>query len=163
MSPVEKRTSRSTTTAVIVALAGVVAGLGLMWFMVNLASQGGDSVQIRLGDDRFPAGPAESRAASAPIIFGDVAGGGRPIILTHTGDDPLEGWTAIAVILPGKPDDCAVEWDPDEEVFVDCDGDIFATEGEGLTTYPVVVEDGRLYVDINAEFREDDEESDSAG
>jgi hypothetical protein len=163
MSPVEKRTSRSTTTAILVALAGVVAGLGLMWFMVNLASQGGDSVEIRLGDDRFDAGFAESRAEAAPIIFGDVAGGDRPIILQHTGDDPLEGWVAIAVVLPGKPPDCAVTWQRDDEVFVDCDGDIFPTEGEGLTTYPVSIEDGRILVDINAEFREDGEDPAESG
>mgnify|MGYP000034955108 CR=1 FL=1 len=170
MSPVEKRTSRSTTTAVVVALAGVVAGLGLMWFMVNLASQGGDSVQIRLGDDRFDAGFAEGdggRAADiaegGPILFADVAGGDRDIILQHLGDDPLEGWYAFSASAPGKSRDCFVEWQPDDEVFEDCDGDTYPADGEGLTTYPVVVEDGRLYVDINAEFREDDEESDSAG
>ncbi len=164
MSPVEKRTSRSTTTAVVVALAGVVAGLGLMLFMVNLASQGGDSVEIRLGDDRFDAGYAEGeggRAAAVaeggPILFADVAGGDRDIILQHVGDDPLTGWYAFAAAAPDKDRDCFVQWQADEGVFEDCDGDVFPANGEGLTTYPVEVEGGRIFVDINAEFRSDDQ------
>jgi hypothetical protein len=168
MSPVEKRTSRSTTTAILVALAGVVAGLGLMWFMVNLASQGGDSVEIRLGDDRFDAGWADGdggRAAAVaeggPIIFADVAGGSRDIILQHVDDDTLTGWVAFAATAPGKDRDCFLQWQSDDEVFEDCDGDVFPADGEGLTVYPVDVEDGRLFIDINAEFREDGEESDT--
>jgi hypothetical protein len=163
VSPVEKRTSRSTTTAVVVALAGVVAGLGLMWFMVNLASQGGDSVQIRLGDDRFDAGNVEARSASiaeeGPILFADVAGGSRDIYVQHIGDDPDTGWYAFSATAPGKPRDCFLEWKADREEFEDCDGDVLPADGAGLLSYPVAIEGGTLLVDINAEFREDDEES----
>jgi hypothetical protein len=167
VSPVEKRGSRSTTTAVLVALAGVVAGLGLMLFMVNLASRGGESVEVRLGDDRFDAGFADARADAVadggPILFADVAGGQRDIYLQHIGDDPLTGWYAFAAVAPGKARDCFVEWQRDDELFEDCDGDTFAPDGEGLTAYVVAVEDGRLLIDINADFREDDEEPDAGG
>ena len=170
MSPVEKRGSRSTTTAVLVALAGVVAGLGLMLFMINLASRGGETVEVRLGDDRFDAGFADGpqgRAAAVaeggPILFADVAGGDRDLILQHLGDDPLSGWYAFAAAAPGKPRDCFVQWQADEQVFEDCDGDEYPADGEGLTTYVVAVEDGRLLIDINADFREDDEGSDAGG
>jgi hypothetical protein len=167
VSPVEKRTSRSTTTAVLVAIAGVIAGLGLMLFMVNIASQGGDSVQLRLGDERFDAGNVEARAESiavdGPILFADVGGGDRDIYLQHVGDDPDTGWYAFSAAAPGKPRDCFLEWQADREEFEDCDGDVFPADGEGLTVYPVAIEGGTLLVDINAEFREDEEQSDDAG
>ncbi len=161
MSPVERRTSRSTTTAILVALAGVVAGLGLVWFAVNLAGSGGENVEIRLGDDRFDAGFAEQRAASiadgGPILFADVAGRERDILLLHVGDDPETGWFAVGAAPTGKARDCLLVWQADDEAFEDCDGERFAVDDPALTSYPVVVEDGRLFVDLNAEFRDDDE------
>jgi hypothetical protein len=165
VSPVERRTSRSTTTAIVVALAGVVAGLGLVWFVVNLAGSGGDNVEIRLGADRFPAGPAESRAATiadeGPILFADVAGGSRDIRLLHLGDDVETGWYAVGAAPIGKPRDCTLTWVAADEVFEDCDGERFAVEDPGLASYPVVVEDGLLFVDLNAEFREDEQAPDA--
>jgi hypothetical protein len=164
VSPVERRTSRSTTTAIVVALAGVIAGLGLVWFVVNLAGSGGENVQINLGDERFPAGPVEGengRAATiaegGPILFADVAGGSRDILLHHVGDDPATGWFAVGAAPLGKPRDCTLTWQAEDEVFEDCDGDRFAVDDPGLASYPVTVEDGRLFVDLNAEFRQDDE------
>lgn len=164
MSPVERRTSRSTTTAILVALAGVVAGLGLVWFVVSLAGSGGQNVEVRLGDDRFPAGPADGpggRAAAiaedGPILFPDVAGGSRDILLHHVGDDPETGWYAVGAAPIGKPRDCGLQWQPDDEVFEDCDGERFAIDDPGLASYPVAVEDGSLFVDLNAEFRDEDE------
>lgn len=161
MSPVERRTSRSTTTAIVVALAGVVAGLGLVLFVVNLASRGGDDVRISIGDDRFRAGSAEARAETiaetGPVLFGDVAGGSRDIILQHIGDDPESGWVAIAATAPGKPRDCTLDWQAETGDFADCDGDRYPADGEGLTTYPVTIDDGDLVVDVNAEFRDDEE------
>ncbi|MBK5223131.1 MAG: hypothetical protein JJE52_09700 [Acidimicrobiia bacterium] len=161
MSPVERRTSRSTTTAILVALAGVVAGLGLVLFVVNLASRGGEDVKINIGDDRFHAGSAEQRAQTidegGPILFADVAGGDRDILLQHLGDDPQSGWLAFAAAAPGKPRDCFLQWQAETGDFADCDGDRFPADGEGLTTYPVAIEDGDLVVDVNAEFRDDEE------
>lgn len=161
MSPVERRTSRSTTTAIVVALAGVIAGLGLVWFVVNLAGSGGENVQINLGQERFDAGPAASRAGTiaegGPIGFADLAGGSRDILLHHVGDDTETGWFAVGAAPIGKARDCQLIWQAEDEVFEDCDGDRFAVDDPGLASYPVTVEDGRLFVDLNAEFREDDE------
>lgn len=166
MSPVERRTSRATTTAILIALAGVIAGIGLVWFVVNLAAEGGDRVEIRLGDDRFPAGPAASRAASiadgGPILFADVGGGTRDILLHHVGDDAETGWFAVGAAPIGKSRDCGLVWQADDEVFEDCDGDRFAIDDSRLASYPVEIEGGSLYVDINAEFRDgatDEDES----
>lgn len=160
MSPIERRSSRSTTTAILVALGGVVAGIGLMFVMVNLASKGGEKVQINIGTDFFDAGSAEARSKSiqtdGPILFADVAGRDRDIILQHLGDDPAAGWYAIAAAPTGKARDCVLQWDQDRGDFSDCDGERFAANGAGLVTYPVTVENGRLSIDLNAEFRSDD-------
>src|SRR5690606_14248771 len=152
-SPVERRSSSATTTAVLIGIAGVVAGLGLVWFMVNLAGEGTDSVQVRLGDDRFDAGHVEDRADSiddgGPVLFPDVAGRSRDIYLQHLGDEPDEGWLAFAAQATGKARDCFLQWQPDDSEFEDCDGDRYPADGDHpqLTPYPVTVEEGRIYVD----------------
>lgn len=162
MSPVERRTTRSTTTAIVVGIAGVVAGIGLVFFVVNLAGRGGEDLQIRIGDDRFEAGSAEGRADSiaedGPILFPDVAGTTRDIYLQHIGDDVEAGWLAFNAVAPGKARDCFLQWQADTEDFVDCDDDRYPADGGDLPSYPVAVEDGELFVDINAEFREDGDE-----
>lgn len=166
MSPVEQRTSSSTTTAVLIGIAGVVAAIGLMWFMVNLANQGGDSVQVRLGDDRFDAGHLDDRAESiakdGPVLWPDVAGRSRDIYLQHLGDDPETGWSAFSAQAAGKPRDCFLQWLADDEEFEDCDGDRFPADGDHplLTSYPITIDDDRLIIDLNAEFRDQEGESD---
>lgn len=160
MSPVERRSRSSTTTAVLIGIAGVVVAVGLVVLMVNLASQGGDAFEVRLGDDRFDAGDIFDRADSierdGPVLFPDVAGRSRDIILQHLGDEPEEGWYALSAQAAAKPRDCILEWEADAGEFVDCDGDRFPADGDdpALTRYPVTIEDGRLLVDINFEFRD---------
>jgi hypothetical protein len=160
MSPVERRSSSATTTAVLVGLAGVVAGLGLVILMVNLASRGTESFEVRLGDDRFSAGGVERRADSierdGPILFSDVAGGSRDIILQHIGAEPDEGWYAFSAQPAGKSRDCFLRWQADVAQFEDCDGVLYPADGDdpALARYPVAIEDGELFVDINFEFRE---------
>lgn len=162
MSPVERRSSSATTTAVLVGVAGVIAGLGLVVLMVNLASRGTESFEVRLGDDRFAAGGVERRAASitdgGPILFSDVAGGTRDIILNHIGDEPDEGWYAFSAQPAGKSRDCFLQWQADDRDFEDCDGDRYPADGDhpALTRYPVAIEEGELFVDINFEFRDSD-------
>ncbi|HSL59599.1 MAG TPA: hypothetical protein VK866_17255 [Acidimicrobiales bacterium] len=162
MSPVERRSSTATTRAVLVGVAGVVAGIALVLFVVNLADSGSERFEIRLGDDRFDAGDAASRAASidagGPILFSDLAGGSRDILLQHLGDDPEAGWHAFAAQPPGAPRDCVLQWQADAGEFVDCEGDVWPADGTGLPSYPVTIEDGGLLVDLNAEFREVDDD-----
>ncbi|MFA5566574.1 MAG: hypothetical protein WC184_11175 [Acidimicrobiia bacterium] len=160
MSPIERRSGRSTTTAVLVALGGLVAGIGLMFVMVNMASKGGENVKLNIGSDFFDAGNAQARSESiqkdGPILFADVAGRDRDIILQHIGNDPTTEWYALAAAPSGKARDCTLVWNKDSQDFVDCDGQRFPANGDGLMTYPVTVENGRLSVDLNAEFRSDD-------
>lgn len=164
MSPVERRTASSTTTAVLVGLAGVIAGIGLVLLMVNLASRGTENFEVRLGDDRFAAGGVERRAASiaegGPILFSDVAGGSRDIILNHVGTEPDEGWVAVSAQPIGKPRDCFLRWQAADREFEDCDGVRYPADGDhsDLVQYPVAVEDGDLFVDINFSSRDTGED-----
>lgn len=167
MSPVERRSSSATTRAIVVGVAGVIAGIALVLFIVNLADSGSERFEIRLGDERFDAGSAEARARSiddgGPILFSDLAGGSRDIFLQHLGDEPEAGWYAFSAQPPGAPRDCVLEWVEAAEEFVDCDGGVWPADGTGLTSYPVTIEDGELLVDLNAEFRETDGGDDGDG
>lgn len=141
-------------TAFLVALAGLVAGLGLLALVLWLGSTGG--VEVQLGDDTFEAGDAERIAAEitdrGPILYSDVAGGSRDIYLNHIGKDPATGWHAFSAQQPGAERDCYLTWDSEAEQFVDpCDGATFPADGAGLTRYPVYLRDdgSRVVVDLN--------------
>lgn len=155
MSPVAK-SQNTGRTAVLVGVAGVIAGVGLVALITVVAGRG--DVDVRLGDERFEVGSAESQAEAVddggPLIYSDVAGGDRDIYLQHLGDDPEDGWLAFAASPPDKARDCFLRWQADDEMFTDCDGDEYPADGEGLPQYPVQVsDDGGLSVDLNAEDR----------
>lgn len=154
MSPVARRTNPGHTgRSVVLATLAVVAALGLAFFVANLASQG--DVDVRLGDDRFNAGSARDVLddiieRDAPLGFNDVANFRRPIWLDNTRNDPVEGWRALGAYLPDDPD-CLVQWNAARDVYVaECDDDLtFPRSGEGLRSFPVVVDDdGRIQIDL---------------
>jgi hypothetical protein len=140
--------------ALLVAGVSVVLLLGLA-FLVAAAANRGD-VDINLGDDRFNAGQVENIARriaaddGLPALYPDLVGGDRPLFVQHLGDDPETGWSAFGAFVPEDPE-CQIEIDRDRKVLVDaCDEtSTYPLGGKGLRFYPVTVEDGRLYVDIN--------------
>jgi hypothetical protein len=165
MSPVEQSRGHAGK-ALAVAGAGVVLALAIAFGVARLASQG--RVDVRLGSDTFADQEAEAAAekiaADGPILYADAAGGDRDIVLQHLGDDPEDGWIALAARPPGVARACTIQsrdrngpfrlLDADGEVSDQCDGREFPPTGEGLPTYPVTVDaDGRLDVDLNAEDR----------
>lgn len=164
MSPVERSTGHAGR-ALAVSAAGVIVAMGAAVGLALLANRG--SVDVRLGDETFTGQKAERIADEiadrGPILYSDVAGGDRELVLQHLGDDAEEGWLAFAARPPGVPRQCFVQWQPDDEVFrlLDrdgdvngrCDGSTYPADGEGLPQYPVTVRDGRLDVDINAADR----------
>ena len=150
MSPVA-RSQGHTGRALLVAGAGVVLALGIALGMAALANRG--TVDVRLGSDTFAEQDAEAAAErvaeEGPILYADTAGGDRDIVLQHLGDDPEEGWVALAARPPGAARACTIQWDTDDQVFRLLDAD-----GEGLPSFPVTVRsDGRLDVDLNAADR----------
>ena len=166
MSPVAQSQGHAGR-ALAVAAAGVVVAIGVAFGVARLANQG--SVEVRLGSDTFSEqdadDAAEKVAVDGPILYADTAGGDRDIVLQHLGDDPGEGWIALAARPPGVPRECTIQsrdrdepfrlLDADGEVTDACDGREFPPDGEGLPSYPVRVgEDGKLDVDLNAAARE---------
>jgi hypothetical protein len=149
----------AVSAAAVGVLLAVAAGVAL------LASRG--EVDVNLGDDVFSGQDAERLAAEiedrGPILYADTAGGSRDIVVTHRGDNPEEGWLALAARPPGAPRQCSIQsrdrdepfrlLDPDGEVTDECDGREFPPDGEGLPQYPVTVRDGELDIDLNAADR----------
>lgn len=166
MSPVAQSQGHAGK-ALAVAAVGVLVAVGIAFAVARLANQG--RVDVRLGSDTFSQqdadDAAEEIAARGPILYADTAGGERDIVLQHFGDDPREGWIALAARPRGVARECTIQsrdrdepfrlLDDDGEVTDECDGREFPPDGEGLPSYPVRVdEDGQLDVDLNAAARE---------
>ena len=122
---------------------------------VALAASRGD-VEINLGDERFNAGqtdrpPSEIEdGGGLPILYQDLVGDDRHLFVQHLGDEPDEGWVAFSAFDPDDPT-CPVLIDREDKILVnECDESVtYPLDGEGLRQYPVSVEDGRIYVDVN--------------
>lgn len=165
MSPVEQSRGHAGK-ALAVAGVGVFVALAIAFGVAQLANQG--RVDVRLGTDTF-AGQDADRAADkiaegGPILYADAAGSDRDIVLQHQGDDPEQGWIALAARPPGASRGCTIQSRDRDEPFRlldasgnvtdDCDGREFPPSGEGLPSYPVMVDaDGKLDIDLNAEER----------
>lgn len=156
--PVGRTTTRSEVRAIAMVAIALLMIVGGIAFFVNALAQRGD-VQIRLGDDFFNAGDAEDISDDikdrGPILFSDLAGGSRDIVVNHLSDDPEQGWVAFEARRPGDSRDCQVTWNAATEMFdYSCgEGVTFPPDGEGLNQLPVEITDGRIVVDINASQR----------
>jgi hypothetical protein len=158
VSPV-KPTSTSNARSVVLAVIGVVLGLGLVIalfvFAIPSLTESG-TTELQLGSDTFDAGDAADRsetiADSGPILFPDVAGNQRDIYLQHVADDPASGWLAFDARRPGTDRTCTLEWTGSG--FTDpCGGPDVPPDGQGLVQYTVeVTEDG----DLSIAFEVDD-------
>lgn len=158
----------SARSAILVGLSGVVVALALAVGALWLAGSGGE-VEIRLGDSDFGDLDADRISAEiaeqGPVLFSDVAGGSRDLIVQHLGDDPERGWSAFDARRPGQPRDCFFRWRADLTSddaggsavggFANtCDeSDTVDAAGTGLTHYPVAVHDGKVTIDINNPVR----------
>lgn len=164
--PVARGPQMNARSAVLVGFTGVmialVLGVGVMW----LAGSGGD-VEVQLGDTDFDAGQigriSKEIDDRGPILYSDVAGRSRDIILQHLGANPETGWLALAARPLGEPRNCFFHWDPDTARFdliadsedVECaaitmDAEGNLSTGEMVLSYPVAIDDkNNVRVDIN--------------
>lgn len=155
----DRRAQSGGRRAVVVGVAGVAAGLVLVAVVVWLAGSSGQ-VEVRLGDRDFreldAARIGAEIAERGPVLFSDVAGGSRDIILQHLGTDPESEWLAFEARRAGQDRRCFFEWRSEGGEgggrFVNsCDpGDVVDARGTGLVQFPVTVVDGDVRVDINA-------------
>jgi len=140
--------------ALLIAGVSVVLLLVVTWLVAQAAGRG--DVEIQLGDDRFEVGHVDALADSIdkgdglPFLFPDLVSKDRPLFVQHTGEDEDEGWTAFGAFDPDRPE-CIVEIDREAKALVNaCDPEVtYETDGTGLRFYPTVVDDGKLYVDLN--------------
>ena len=111
--PVGRTTTRSEVRAIAMVVVAILMIVGGVAFFLNAVTQKGD-VQVRLGDDYFNAGDAadiaDDIADRGPILFSDLAGGSRDIVVNHLSDDPEQGWVAFEARRPGDDRDCQVAW-----------------------------------------------------
>lgn len=143
----------TTGRALLYGAVSLALGVGLVWLLIWVAGDG--DIDVRLGDDRFQNLNAERMAGQidegGPLLFADVAGGDRDIIIQHVGSDFETGWYAFDARIPGRPRDCFLRWEADAEEFVDsCDESLrIDATGSSLRHYRVEVTDaGRLVVDL---------------
>jgi hypothetical protein len=140
--------------ALLISSVSVVILLGVLFLVAHAASRG--SVTIRLGDDRFDAGRVSHLAAEVddghglPILYGDLIGKGRNLFVQHTGSDDDAGWVAFGAFDPDDPS-CAITIDQARTHIVGtCPPHRqYPLDGQGLRKYPVTVEDGHLFIDLN--------------
>lgn len=128
-----------------IVLAICVAGAVLALSAAN------EDIDVNLGTDEFEIPQVDSRAElvadQGALRFADPTGGSRPIIVNHVGDDAETGWVAVLAIAPGT-DSCIVDWDNDDGLFRDCEGETYPPDGEGLDQFDTRVEDNTLFVDL---------------
>ena len=171
--PVARGPQMNARSAILVGLSGVFIAIVLGGGVLFLAQQGGD-VELQLGDTDFDAGQigriSEEIDDRGPILYSDVAGRSRDIILQHLGDDPEAGWFAFDARPIGEPRDCFFEWNGEFFELVNAPGtdtecaDVTMDErgnlstGELIITYPVTIDDGNnVRVDINANSEDDED------
>ena len=153
--PVSRGPRFNLRSAVVVGLAGVVVAVALAAGVLLLARSGGE-VEILLGDRDFRDMDTDRISAEiadrGPILWPDVGGGSRDIILQHLGDDPDTGWLAFEARRPGQSRECFFAWQSERGEFANtCDADdIVDAEGTGLRHFDVSVVDGDVRVDIRA-------------
>jgi hypothetical protein len=170
--PVAKGPRINARSAVLVGITGVMIALVLGGGVLLLASRN-SNVEIQLGDTDFDAGQIGRISAEiddrGPILYSDVAGRSRDLILQHLGEDSEGGWFAFDARPTGQPRDCFFEWNADRALFelitvaddttcrdVTMDERGNLSDGTVIDTYPVSVDEaGRVRVDLNYDNNED--------
>jgi len=132
----------------VAAVAAVVFAAGLI--AVVLAANGVRGGDGGTGD--FGSADADELVRlqerdGVPALFPDPVGGRQPIFVWHTGGEPDEGWIAYDAQVDG----CPLELDREESVLRECDGDEHPFTGDDLPAYEVMVEDGRVVVDLDGD------------
>lgn len=144
--------------ALLVGLGVVMGILAILFLVTQMDRLTGSvgNVEVSVGDGIYRPGNASELAPAidenGPLLLPDLAGGDDDFFIQHLGDDPTEGWAAIAVRPQTAARDCFVQWEPDDRTFVDsCGGTVYPEDGAGLPHYLVTVnDDDEILVDLKA-------------
>lgn len=139
--------SRAVVVGTIVSLA--MAALVLL-LVVRFASQNPEKANLGSPLLRFN---AERLAAEiderGPFLFKDPLNRDREVYVQHLGDDVDEGWLAVRAYASRVSLDCLLRWDAGTGRFRDpCTSATYPADGTGLTTYPALVDEGVVSVDL---------------
>lgn len=160
--PVEQ-SSFEPVRALLIALLSM--GLAIGFLVVVLVSLNRtDALEIKLGDETFEAGDPDKIAEvvdeGGPILYQALVGN-RDIYVQHLGETANDGWFAFDAVRPGQPRECFLEYQPELFQFVDtCDGTVVPEFGGDQPSYPVIIDNDLLFVDLNAALREAETDGD---
>lgn len=147
MSAATRRRRTPPRVLVVMSLATVAFAALLLFVVVRYVSRNPDVANlgaevIRLDADRT----AERIEETGPYPMQDP-NGDRDVYLQHVGEDPVQGWVLVLARSPNEP--CAVLWDVERDVFeAPCTKRTYPPDGDGLTTFPAPVENGRVVIDL---------------
>lgn len=154
MAPVRRR--QRTRAVVAASVLAVVVAAGLVYLVVDYASQRPD--EVNLGDRVFQVGRATRLARRIdeqrePFLFKDPLNRERELYVQHLGTDPKKGWLAFEAYAPDAPRQlrCLLDWQPQQRRFRNPCGEpsTFPADGAGLVSYRANVDgNGIVVVDL---------------
>jgi hypothetical protein len=154
--PVERRTTRSQTTTLIVSVVALAIAVILVIGVLRAATHHSHDAVVS-PTAVFDAGTATTMLKEikghGPLIFSDVSGVGqsRPIYVSHTGSDAKTGWQVIDAHPAGAKADCFLKWRPSRDLFTTtCDNRTFPSDGGAQHHYKWKVSGGELLIELNA-------------
>ncbi len=89
-----------------------------------------------------------------PIVFQDLLGDNRNVVLDHTGADPQFGWVLYLAHPADRDPTCAIEQVQGTREFIDCEGrtiDVGQLAPPPAGVRPEVSDDGLLALDLVAD------------
>jgi len=131
-----------------------------LWGVAALISRNSDQANDVLAGRTFQPGSVKTYAAiverDGPIIFPDLLGtdGDKTVVLDHTGDDPMRGWSIYLAHPADRPISCKVVQVRGTRTFTDCEGrsiDVTQLALPPLGIAPAVSVDGILSLDLVAD------------
>lgn len=133
----------------MVAVAGVVGGVAVFLLVLQVA---GPRSTEQAQQAEFEVGSASNLASAVerggPLLFQDLLGGSRDVLVHHFGGDD---WRAFEAHAPGAARSCVLEWRAPAQRFADpCDGRTYPPDGSALTTFPTRVDRGTVVVNLRA-------------
>lgn len=133
------------------AAVGVVVAVALLWVVTVLISNRTVRPRGPFEADEFRVGHTSALVDRVPFLLPDASPSrSRDIYIQHLGEHETEGWLAFSAFAPGQTDRaCFLRWDGVQHFTDPCTGDQFPANGDGLTQYPVRLDDDdRLYADL---------------
>lgn len=159
-----RRRSQRNRAVVVGSLILIAFAAGLMYLVVDFASEQPDKVDLP-GGDTFVVGSAERFAERidsqrAPILFKDPlsSSAGREIYVLHDGDDIDAGWYAVLAYAPGaeRSVECLLQWDIEEQHFEDpCGEETYDADDPSLIRFEAEVNSNRA-VEVDLRSASDD-------